>query len=138
MRLHPEHESRYEPIRRAIRAAMPTLAADERAGYETGEPDAGDGVPLPEGPDPEPVGDLRAAVADAAVAIERAHAIATTHGVSAGGELAGLAELLAVVDRAQATAVALVDRIETSGLGRAQGRAAARIVVGAQDQRDVR
>ena len=121
MRLHPDHESRYAPVRRAILDAMPTLAADERAGYDPGADDSdkdevGGGVRWPEGPDPQPAGDLRAAVGAARAAIEQAHAIATTQGVSAGGELAGLAELLTVVDRAQATAVALVDRIETEGL----------------------
>jgi hypothetical protein len=96
---------------------MPTLAADERAGYDAGADDAdGGGVPWPEGRDPQPAGDLRAAVAAASAAIEQAHAIATTHGVSAGGELAGLAELLTVLDRGHAAAVALVDRIESQGL----------------------
>jgi hypothetical protein len=90
------------------------LAADERAGYDAGRSD--DGVPLPEGPDPEPVGDLRAAVAAARAALVEVHRIAAARGVSAGGELAGLAELVETLDRGHAAALALVDRIETAGL----------------------
>jgi hypothetical protein len=126
VRLHPEHESRYEPIRRAILDALPTLAADERAGYETGRDDdpvgadgpaGGDGtVPVPAGPDPAPAGDLRAAVADVRAAVARLRAVVDERAVSSGGELAGLAALLAALDAGQATAVALVDRIESAGL----------------------
>ncbi|HSK23693.1 MAG TPA: DUF222 domain-containing protein [Egicoccus sp.] len=112
MRLHPEHESRYEPIRRAFLAAMPALAADERAGYDCSDPDE---LP-PEGPDAAPAADLRAAVAEVRAALGRLRAIVDDRTVSAGGELAGLAELLDTLDAAHATAVALTDRIETSGL----------------------
>jgi hypothetical protein len=128
VRLHPDHESRYEPIRRAILAAMPTLAADERADYDTGADDSdtdevgGGRVPWPEGPDPQPVGDLRAAVATARAALLEVHRIASVRGVSGGGELAALAELVETLDRGHAAALELVDRIECEGLAERKAR----------------
>ena len=104
---------RHGPIGRALPGTMPSLAADERAGYDAG---ADDGRPLPEGPDPAPAGDLRAAVGEVRAAVARVRAIVDDRTVSSGGELAGLAELLDTLDAGHATAVALVDRIETAGL----------------------
>jgi hypothetical protein len=95
----------------------PVLVADERAGYDAGADDAaGGGVPWPEGPDPQPVGDLRAAVGVARAALLEVGRIAAVRGVSGGGELAGLAELVDTLDRGHAAALELVDRIESEGL----------------------
>ncbi|MFA9447184.1 hypothetical protein ACERMF_17665, partial [Egicoccus sp. AB-alg6-2] len=106
------------------------VAADERGGYQGGAggavadgPGAGtaqtaDGgvVPPPSGPDPEPVGDLRGAVAQARAALLRVHRMACAEQVSCGGELAALSELVDTLDRGHAAALALVDRIESQGL----------------------
>ncbi len=48
------------------------VAANERAGYDTGRRDE-DRPPTPDGPDPAPAGDLRGAVATAAAALAQVH-----------------------------------------------------------------
>ncbi|MEX2503354.1 MAG: DUF222 domain-containing protein [Egicoccus sp.] len=100
------------------------LAADGGAGYDAGPADgdgeaagAGhDGVPAPDGPDPRPVGDLRAAVATAKEALDQVRRIAAAREVSGGGELAALTELVSTLDRGHSAALELVDRIECEGL----------------------
>lgn len=118
--LHAEHASSGERALLAVLAQAERVvhAADERAGYDPDheQPARSASVPPPASPDPEPAGDLRAALADARAAIERAYRIAATRGVSGGGELGGLVELLGVLDRGQATVLELVDRIETDSL----------------------
>src|SRR5690554_3512241 len=86
------------------------LAADERAGYDVIGPVDEGPAPLPTGPDPEPAPDIREAVAGVRAAVVRLRTIVDDRTVSAGGELGGLVELLATLDAAQATAVALTDR----------------------------
>ena len=118
-RLHAVDTSELETELAALVTAFGTpaspgidLAADERAGYDAGS----DEPPVPEGPDPVPAGDLRAAVAAARAALAEVHRIAAAHEVSSGGELAGLVELIETLDRGHAAALELADRIETSGL----------------------
>ena len=68
-----------------------------------------------DGPAEVASGALRDAIAEAAAAMGRVAALASDARITSG-QLEGLLELLAVVDRGQQAAVALTDRVEVAGL----------------------
>jgi len=97
----PQTDPATAPAPAAARTVAPTDPALVSAAASEG---GGDG------------GDLRRAIRIAAGAMERVRSLAADRRVTGGGELAGLIELLATTDVAQAAVVELVDRVESGQL----------------------